>query len=85
MHRPGRQQFARAEIILRHSRQLKGRSAKLPPLPKTYDADRRGRYSAGRFPRQSASANDRGSSRQPQDEKKQRDPEFDPARDERDE
>jgi hypothetical protein len=75
----------RAEIVLRHSRQLKGESAKLPPIPKTYDADRRGRYSAGRFPRPSSSRRDRSGSRQTQDEKKQRDPEYDPTRDDRDE
>ena len=36
----------RAEIILRHSRQLHGEAAKLPPLPKDYDVTRHGRYSA---------------------------------------
>ncbi|HXZ27821.1 MAG TPA: hypothetical protein VEG08_07450 [Terriglobales bacterium] len=36
----------RAEIILRHARQLRGEAAKLPPLPKDYDVERRGRFSA---------------------------------------
>jgi DNA/RNA endonuclease YhcR with UshA esterase domain len=36
-----------AEIILNDVRQLRGESAKLPKLPKDYDAANRGRYSAG--------------------------------------
>jgi exonuclease VII large subunit len=39
----------RAEIILRDRRQLRGESAKLPPVPKDYDASRHGSYSAGKF------------------------------------
>jgi len=39
----------RAEIILRDRRQLRGESAKLPPVPKDYDASRHGRYRAGAF------------------------------------
>jgi DNA/RNA endonuclease YhcR with UshA esterase domain len=39
----------RAEIILKDARQLHGESAKLPPMPKDYDASRHGRYSAGRY------------------------------------
>ena len=39
----------RAEIILRNSRQLYGEASKLPPPPKTYDASRHGRHSAGKF------------------------------------
>jgi DNA/RNA endonuclease YhcR with UshA esterase domain len=39
----------RPEIVLRHVRQLDGASAKLPPAPRTYDASRRGRYSAGKY------------------------------------
>jgi hypothetical protein len=39
----------RAEIILRDARQLHGESAKLPPMPKEYDASRHGSYSAGRY------------------------------------
>jgi hypothetical protein len=39
----------RAEIILRERRQLRGESAKLPPVPKDYDAARHGSYSAGTF------------------------------------
>ncbi|HTK94377.1 MAG TPA: exodeoxyribonuclease VII large subunit [Terriglobales bacterium] len=40
---------ARAEIILSDLRQLHGAAAKLPPMPKEYDASRHGRYSAGRY------------------------------------
>jgi len=36
----------RSEIVLRDSAQLKGSSPKLPPVPKSYDADRRGSFSA---------------------------------------
>lgn len=39
----------RAEIILRDARQLKGENAKLPPIPKTYDVERKGQFSAGEF------------------------------------
>jgi len=34
-----------AEIVLRDARQLKGESAKLPPIPKEYDAERKGKFS----------------------------------------
>jgi hypothetical protein len=36
----------RSEIILRDAAQLKGDSPRLPPVPKSYDAERRGNYSA---------------------------------------
>jgi hypothetical protein len=39
----------RAEIILRRASQLRGDSARIPPLPKEYDVERHGSYSAGRF------------------------------------
>jgi hypothetical protein len=39
----------RAEIILKHAGQLDGMTEKLPPIPKTYDADKRGKYSAGTY------------------------------------
>ena len=39
----------RAEIVLREAGQLRGEAAKLPPLPKTYDVERHGKYSAGTF------------------------------------
>lgn len=35
------------EIIIRDARQLKGEMAKLPPLPKDFDVQKKGRYSPG--------------------------------------
>jgi len=40
----------RPEMILSDSRQLSGEAAKIPPLPKNYDVERKGRYSVGQFP-----------------------------------
>jgi hypothetical protein len=37
----------RAEIILRHAQQLGGGAAKLTAIPKDYDVERQGKYSAG--------------------------------------
>jgi hypothetical protein len=34
-----------AEIVLRDARQLKGEAAKLPPVPKEYDVERKGKFS----------------------------------------
>ena len=39
----------RAEIILQEYRQLSGAGARIPPLPKNYDVEKKGRYSAGTF------------------------------------
>ncbi len=36
------------QIILKHARQLHG-VVRLPPVPKEYDVERRGRYSPGKF------------------------------------
>lgn len=36
------------EIIIRDARQLKGEAAKLPPVPKEFDVEKKGRYRAGR-------------------------------------
>jgi hypothetical protein len=43
----------RAEIILRRTSQLRGEAGRLPPVPKEYDIERHGKYSAGslRFPK----------------------------------
>jgi hypothetical protein len=41
----------RAEIILEQVKQLQGEAAKIPPLPKGYDVEQKGRYSAGKFSR----------------------------------
>jgi hypothetical protein len=45
----------RAEIVLRRLGQLRGDAAHIPPLPKEYDVERHGKYSAGRFSRPKAS------------------------------
>ena len=39
----------RAEIILRRVSQLRGEAGRIPPLPKEYDVERHGKYSAGKF------------------------------------
>jgi len=39
----------RAEIILNRISQITGGAAMIPPLPKNYDVENRGRYSAGRL------------------------------------
>jgi hypothetical protein len=39
----------RAEIVLKRLSQLRGDAAKIPPLPKEYDVEKRGNYSAGKF------------------------------------
>ena len=39
----------RAEIILEEYRQLSGSMTRIPPLPKNYDVEKKGRYSAGTF------------------------------------
>jgi hypothetical protein len=48
----------RAEIILRRTSQLRGDAGRLPPVPKEYDVERHGRYSAGslRFPKRTKTA-----------------------------
>lgn len=49
VHGPIKLYDNRAEIILNDWHQLKGEGMKLPPLPKTYDVEKKGRYSAGKF------------------------------------
>ncbi len=39
----------KAEIILKRISQLRGGAAMIPPLPKNYDVENRGHYSAGRL------------------------------------
>jgi hypothetical protein len=39
----------RAEIVLAEYRQLSGAGARIPPLPKDYDVEKKGRYNAGTF------------------------------------
>lgn len=37
----------RTEMVLRDLRQLHGEAARIPPLPKDYDVEKKGRFSAG--------------------------------------
>ena len=46
---PVKEYDGRAEIVLRENRQVSGELAKIPPLPKNYDAERQGHYSSGKF------------------------------------
>ena len=39
----------RTEMVLRELRQLKGEAAKIPPIPKDYDVEKKGKFSAGEF------------------------------------
>ena len=39
----------RAEIVLSDYKQLKGEGAHIPPLPKGYDVEKKGHFSAGKF------------------------------------
>ena len=39
----------RPEIILKRPRQLSGAAAHIPALPKTFDVEQKGKYSAGQF------------------------------------
>jgi hypothetical protein len=45
----------RAEIIVQESRQLGGAGARIPALPKNYDVEQRGHYSAGSIHRATTS------------------------------
>jgi hypothetical protein len=39
----------RAEIVLQEARQLGGAGVSIPPLPKNYDVEKHGHFSAGKF------------------------------------
>jgi hypothetical protein len=49
IHGPVKEYDGRAEIILQHLRQLGGEGRQIPALPKNYDVENKGHYSAGRF------------------------------------
>ncbi len=49
IHGPVKLYDGRAEIILNRVSQLTGGSTLIPPLPKNYDVEKRGHYSAGRM------------------------------------
>ena len=55
IHGPIKEYDGRAEIILQRPGQLTGESARISPLPKGYDVENKGRYSAGKFSRPSSS------------------------------
>jgi hypothetical protein len=54
IHGPIKMYDGRAEIVLQRAGQLGGDSGHIPPLPKTYDVERKGQYSAGKFSRPSS-------------------------------
>jgi len=64
VHGPIKEYDGRAEIIVEESRQLQGAGAKIPPLPKNYDVEKQGHYSAGSIYRTKAS-NKKSSKRVP--------------------
>ena len=47
IHGPVKLYNGRAEIILKRVNQITGGSTLIPPLPKEYDVEKRGHYSAG--------------------------------------
>ena len=49
IHGPVKLYDGRAEIILNRVSQLSGGSTLIPPLPKNYDVEKQGHYSAGRI------------------------------------
>lgn len=49
IHGPVKGYDGRAEIIVSEARQVKGANIHLPPVPKDYDVERKGRFSAGTF------------------------------------
>jgi hypothetical protein len=53
IHGPIKMFDSRAEIILQRLKQLSGEAARIPPLPKEYDVEKKGHYSAGSMSRPS--------------------------------
>jgi hypothetical protein len=49
IHGPIKDYDGRAEIVLERSSQLHGDAARIPALPKDYDLERHGKFSAGQF------------------------------------
>jgi hypothetical protein len=49
VHGPVKEYDGRAEIVLEQRRQLGGEGRQIPPLPKNYDVENKGHYSAGKF------------------------------------
>jgi hypothetical protein len=49
IHGPVKEYDGRAEIVLERAGQLAGDAGQIPPLPKNYDVEKKGHYSAGKF------------------------------------
>ncbi len=49
VHGPVKEYDGRAEIVLNQLRQLGGSGLRIPPLPKNFDVENKGKYSAGKF------------------------------------
>jgi hypothetical protein len=49
IHGPVKEYDGRAEVILQELRQLGGTGSRIPPLPKNYDVEQKGHYSAGKM------------------------------------
>ena len=49
IHGPIKDYDGRAEIILERLSQLHGEAARIPPLPKEYDVEHKGKFSAGKM------------------------------------
>jgi len=49
IHGPVKEYDGRAEVILQEFRQLGGSGSHIPPLPKNYDVEQKGHYSAGKM------------------------------------
>jgi hypothetical protein len=49
IHGPVKEYDGRAEVILQEARQLGGEGSRIPPLPKNYDAEQKGRFSPGKM------------------------------------
>ena len=49
IHGPVKEYDGRAEIVLERAGQLTGDAGQIPPLPRNYDVEKKGHYSAGKF------------------------------------
>jgi hypothetical protein len=49
IHGPVKEYDGRAEVILQEPRQLRGAGSRIPPLPRNYDVEHKGHYSAGKM------------------------------------
>ncbi len=65
IHGPIKEYDGRAEIVLERTSQLDGEAAKIPALPKGYDVEQKGRYSAGTFSHPQSSRKARRKKQQP--------------------